>query len=305
MPTFLIIGAVKSGTTSLYHYVGQHPEVFVSPVKETNFFAFCDGMPEYRDPWAVLLRQEWVRDLESYRRLFAPGTSSRARGEASPQYLFRPGTAERIHRHLPGVKLIAILRHPADAAFSSFMMRLRDGHEPYSDFRRAIDAEERGEREGWSFGEYVSRFYYYRQLSAYYSVFRREQIRVYLFEDLMTDPAGLLRDLFQFIDVKPDFLADTSIRLNRSGVIRNPLLRRVWHLSGPLRARVRPLLPPRLRRRAYRMVVRDIEKPRFDPALRRELAERYRDDIVRLQELIGRDLTAWLDPAETRDGGHL
>lgn len=101
MPTFLIIGAAKSGTTSLHQYLDQHPDVFMSPVKETNYFAFCDGIPEFQGPWAGLARQYSVMDLESYRRLFSAGASHRARGEASPQYLFRPGTAERIHRQLP------------------------------------------------------------------------------------------------------------------------------------------------------------------------------------------------------------
>lgn len=301
MPTFLIIGAAKSGTTSLYHYIGQHPDVFMSPVKETNFFAFCDGMPPFQDPWAVLLHQESVRDIETYRRLFSAAASFRARGEASPQYLLRPGTAERIYRYVPEAKLIAILRHPAYAAFSSFMMRLRDGHEPYRDFRQAIEAETRGERQNWSFGNYLSRFSYYEQLSEYYSVFPGEQIRVYLFEDLMTEAPELFRDLFQFIDVTPDFIPDTSVQLNRSGVIRNPVLRWLWHLSSPVRARTRPFLPDRLRRRAYNIVVREIEKPPYDPALRRQVAELYRDDIVRLQELIGRDLTAWLDHADVAE----
>lgn len=298
MPTFLIIGAAKSGTTSLHDYLGQHPEVFMSTVKETNFFAFCDGFPQFQDQWAGLLRRNSVTDPESYRRLFSAGRSHPARGEASPKYLIYPGTAERIHRYLPEVKLIAILRHPADAAFSSFMNRTRDGHEPYHDFRRAIEAEMRGERQNWSYGNYLSKFYYSRQLSEYYSLFPREQIRVCLFDDLEADPVGLLRDLFQFIGVTRDFTPDTSVRLNRSGVIRSTVIRKLWNLSSPIRARIHPFLPRRLRKRAYQIVVRDVGKPPYDPALRRQIAQLYRDDIIRLQELIRRDLTAWLEPAE-------
>lgn len=300
MPTFLIIGAAKSGTTSLHQYLDQHPDVFMSPVKETGFFAFCDGIPQFQGPWAELLRQKSVMDPQSYRRLFSAGASHRARGETSPQYLFHLGTAKRIRRYLPGARLIAILRHPADAAFSAFMMRRRDGHEPLQDFRQAIEAETRGERQNWSFGNYVSRFCYYQQLSEYYSLFPREQIRVYLFDDLKADPVGLFRDLFQFIGVSPDFTPDMSIRLNRSGVIRNPVIRKLWNLSSPVRSRTRPFLPDRMRRRAYQAVVRNLEKPPYDPALRRRVVELYRDEIVRLQELIGRDLTGWLDVAEAR-----
>lgn len=298
LPTFVIIGAAKSGTTSLHHYLDQHPEVFMSPVKETNFFTFCDGIPQFQGPWAKLLRQTSITDPDGYRRLFAAGAGYRARGEASPRYLMFPGTAERMHRHVPDAKLIAILRQPADAAFSAFMMRLRDGHEPRDDFRQAIEDERRGERSNWSFGNYRSRFFYYRQLSPYYAVFPREQIRVYLFEDLQATPTALFRDLFGFIGVATDFNPDTSVRLNRSGVIRNPVLRGMWNRSSGVRARVRPLLPHRLRRRAYQAVVRDLEKPRYDPALRSELSNVYREDILQLQDLIQRDLTAWLEQPE-------
>lgn len=173
--------------------------------------------------------------------------------------------------------------------------RLRDGHEPLHDFRQAIEAERRGERKNWSFGNYVSRSGCYRQLSEYSSIFPREQIRIYLFDDLIEDSAGLFRDLFQFIGVTPDFIPDMYLRLNRSGMIRNPILRRLWHLSSPVRARTRPFLPERLRRRVYQIVVRDIAKPTYDPALRRQLVELYQADIVRLQELIRRDLSAWLE----------
>lgn len=303
MPTFLIIGAAKSGTTSLHHYLDQHPQVFMSPIKETNFFAFCNGIPQFRGPWAGLLRQTSVTDLEDYQRLFSAGASQRARGEASPRYLMYPGTAGRIRRYVPDAKLIAILRHPADAAFSAFMMRLRDGHEPYDDFRQAIEAEVRGERQAWSFGNYLSSFCYSQQLSAYFSLFPRDQIRVYLFDDLKADPVRLLRDIFQFIDVTPDFIPDRSIQLNRSGVVRNPVLRALWNRSGPVRARVRAFLPNRMRRRAYQIVVRNLVKPRFEPRLRRQLVDLYRDDIIQLQELIRRDLTGWLDRTEATSSG--
>jgi hypothetical protein len=216
--------------------------------------------------------------------------------------MVHPGTAARIHRYVPEVKLVAILRHPADRAFSAFTMRVRDGLEPCQSLREAIADQSRRDREGWAIGGYVSRGFYCRQLRPYYSLFPREQIRVYLFDELKRDPVGLLRDLFAFIGVSSDFIPDLSARLNRSGVIRNPVVRTLWTRSNPLRDLVRPLLPERVRRGAFRLLIREVEKPPPDPELHQELTELYREDILCLQELIGRDLTAWLEGVEERSG---
>src|SRR5881628_1693582 len=119
LPNFLIIGAAKSGTTSLYQYLRQHPEVYMSAVKETNWFAY-EGQ---RDSWYS------VRTAEEYERLFDGVTVQRAIGEASPQYMKSAVAAKRIAARLPGVRLVAILRDPIDRAYSGYLNSLRDAME--------------------------------------------------------------------------------------------------------------------------------------------------------------------------------
>jgi len=153
MPNFLIIGAPKSGTTSLAQYLGQHPEVYISPKKEPYFFAFENEQVDFLGPGIQgkdhIINSAVVVDLEEYRRLFQGVSNEVAIGEASTLYLSFPKAAERIKYHIPDVKLIAILRDPADRAYSGFMHSLRDNCEPIADFAQALAAEEERIKLNW------------------------------------------------------------------------------------------------------------------------------------------------------------
>jgi hypothetical protein len=120
MPNFLLIGSQSAGTTSVYNYLKQHPEVYVSPIKETNFFVH-DG----QNPDCVPHLSPGVTSLAAYRALFQGAFDRKAVGEASPLYLVDPRAAERIRHHIPKAKLIAILRDPAERAHTAYWMRVR------------------------------------------------------------------------------------------------------------------------------------------------------------------------------------
>jgi hypothetical protein len=236
-----------------------------------------------------------VYDIEQYARLFDGRTDEIAIGEASPRYLGIEGTAARIKRSLPAVKLVAILRNPADRAFSAFSMRKRDGWEPCETIEQAIADERRRLAENWGGGIYLQNGFYARQLRPYYDLFDRRQIRVYLYEDLVSAPNRLFDDLFRFLGVDPQFRPETTRRLNVSGVIKNPVLRAAWTRTHGLQRMVRPLMPKPTRQRISRFFT-GLEKERlqFAPAQRARLVYYYHDDIRQLQGLIGRDLSAWL-----------
>ena len=298
LPNFLIIGAGKAGTTSVHEYLKQHPEVFVSAIKETNFFVYDGQNP-------LMLQQTPssdfpVRTVEDYGALFRDAAGARAIGEASPKYLLDPRAAERIRHRLPGVRLIVMLRHPVERAYSSYSMYVRDRYERRS-FTQAIADEDHGRHDGAvRFGQkhYLGSGYYARQLRVYFHLFDRSQIAIHLFEDLKADAAGLMRRLFDFLEVEGSFVPDTRLRHNSSGKPRNRLLRPLLHKS-PLTQAARRLLPGPLLRRAeaIQQAWRDGSAqaaPSLPPEIRASLIARYRDDILELQDLIGRDLTRWL-----------
>ncbi len=295
LPNFFVIGAAKGGTTSLHRYLGQHPQIFMSSRKETNFFA-VEGRPNYGGPQdRSIINRDIIWRERDYRRLFRHVRDELAVGDASPRYLYTPGTARRIQNRIPEARLFAVLRQPAERAHSHFVMARRDGLEPCATLEEALADEPRRRRSNWAWGRYLEQGFYARQLSEYYAHFPREQIRVFLFEDLCNDPQGLFRQVFEFLGVEEDFPIDTSRRENVSGTLANPILRFLWTRTHPPRRLIRPLLPKRLRGLVSRFVIsRRLQRVPLEPDLRRRLTALYRDEILELQTMIDRDLSAWL-----------
>lgn len=295
LPNFLVIGAAKAGTTSLHRYLGQHPQIFMSRLKETNFFAL-EGKPRFGGPHdRSIVNRDMIWRERDYRRLFRHVRGELAIGEASPRYLYTPGTARRIRSRIPEARLLAVLRQPAERAHSHFVMRCRDGFEPCATLEEALADGPRRRRLNWASGRYLEQGFYARQLSEYFDNLPSDQVRVFLFEDLCNDPQGLLRQIFEFLGVDEDFPIDTSRRENVSGTLANPILRLLWTRTHPPRRLIRPLLPKRLRGLVSRFVIsRPLYRVPLEPGLRRRLTELYRDDILELQKMIDRDLSAWL-----------
>ena len=304
MPNFLIIGAMKSGTTSIYYYLKQHPQIYMSPVKEPNFFALEGEKLEFNGPEGQAVVNGWICEeatttVEEYRALFLGASNESAIGEASPWYLYSPEAPDRIRRYIPEAKLIAVLRNPADRAYSAFLQFVRDGREPLKDFAQALEAEEERKRKNWKWiWHYRNMGFYYTQLKRYYDIFEREQIRVYLYEDLIDDPIGVLRDIFRHLGVDDTFTAlDTSRRLNVSGIPKSRALFTLMNRPNPVKAFLKPLFPKRLHRHIS-MAIQNInllEPPPLRQEVRRELIKVYRQDILKLQDLIQRDLSGWLE----------
>jgi hypothetical protein len=298
LPNFFVIGAAKSGTTSLYSYLGQHPEVYISPIKEPHFFFALEGeQPDFRGPGDRELLSRAVTGIEEYRALFAGVTDEKAVGEASPGYLYSPEAAGRIRRRVPKARLIAILRHPADRAYSAYLHLVRDGLEPLG-FSEALEEEEARVRDGWSpTWQYRRMGFYHGQLERYYDLFGRQQVGVYLYEELSEDPVGLVQDIFRFLGVDDAFVPDVSHRRNVSSTIRKSnALVSVVTKPNPLKTVARAVLPAKLRKRiSANLLHRNLGKaPPMPEEVRKKLVEVYREDVKKLGGLIGRDLSGWL-----------
>lgn len=307
-PNFVIIGAAKSGTTAVWHYLKQHPKIYMSPLKHTRFFAFevenpgfIGPPPKQRGPTAQNPGMPYaITDIDVYHALFDGVRDEVAVGEASHSYLYQPRAAERIRGYAPGMKLIAILRNPADRAFSHYRQMVRDGREPIDDFVRALDEEGARVRDNWwpDF-HYVQIGLYHAQLQRYFDLFRRDQIKIYLYEDLNSNPSGVLQDVFRFLGVDDTFVPEATVRYNASGIPKNETL----HLILQKLRRFRPVAQRVVPETQYRHLLslgsnlhnRNLTKPRLSPELRkRVIAEYFREDILELQRLIQRDLSAWL-----------
>jgi hypothetical protein len=297
MPNFLLIGAAKCGTTALYEYLKQHPEIYFSPAKEPRFFAL-DGQPlNFGGPGHERANRVSINDLATYQALFDGVRAEKAFGEASPLYISHPRAPERIQHYVPDMKMIAILRDPVERAYSGYLMHVANGTETLP-FEEAIEDEPRRIRENWPGGYYVKTGLYAEQLQRYYDRFDREQLRVYLNEDLQERTEEMLNDIFGFLGVDEAFCPDVSIRHNPSGLPKSKLVHAIigkrYTKRRTLKNRIKPYLPDSLVRTVTRLRDRNLYKPSLDPEKRAWLLPRFRDDILRLQEMIDRDLSHWL-----------
>lgn len=297
LPNFLVIGAARSGTTSLHHYLSSHPEIYMSPVKEPNYFAYDGERFEFRElapGWRELARLS-VTDLQAYQELFRNVSGEKGIGEISPSYMRSPGAAERIRATIPDARLVAVLRDPAERAFTNYLGRLRDGTEQSADPYGAIGGALRGEGPVWRSELYIDLGCYHARLRPYFERFDRKQIRIYLFEDFVHDAGTVLRDLFSFLGVDPTFVPDTSLVHNPTGTIDNPVIRFAWTSTRALRVRLGPWVPEPARRAAWSLLRRNLTRPTLPPDLRAALVEHYRPDVLELEKLLDRDLSAWLE----------
>ncbi|MGB7417340.1 MAG: sulfotransferase [Thermosynechococcaceae cyanobacterium] len=295
LPNFLIIGAAKSGTTALHTYLEQHPQVYMTPEKETNFFAF-DGVDlHFRGPGDSAINSFSITSAKDYAAQFANVTDETAIGEACPLYLYHPEAPARIQASIPDAKLLVILRSPVDRAHANFLHLVRDGREPHQDFAHALEDEQRRIQENWEwFWHYRQQGYYSAQLQRYCDRFSADQLKVYLYEDLTQSPETLLQDIFQYLEVDSSFMPDMTIRPNKSGMPKNRLMHRILTQPNPLKSMLKPLFPDHLRQKIQHQ---NLGKPQISPGVRQSLAALYQDDILRCQDLIQRDLSAWLATA--------
>jgi hypothetical protein len=273
LPNFIVIGPGKTGTTWLYECLKAHPGIGLARnTKETIFFADFYG-----------------RGLAWYEKFFE-GLAQPAVGEVSNTYFFTPEAPARIARDLPDVKLIAFLRNPVERIQSLYLFRLRNGLVTGS-LEDAIAADPK----------MVEQNFFDEHLARYLALFPREKMFIALFDDLKSDPRGLLRQIYAFLGVDPDFVPPAAReRVLEASAPRNAglfhLLKRfaLWLRRNDFH---RLLTWAKTNALVMKTLTRPIaanEKPVVAPGTRARLAALYRPHIEKTQALIGRDLGAWL-----------
>ncbi len=273
LPNFLIIGAMKAGTTSLAAWLREHPEVFIPSEKELHFFD---------NPHRYEAGEEW------YRAQFAAGAGKPAIGEATPGYMAHPDVPDRMAKLLPDVRMIAILRHPAERIYSQFLHLRAIGREKRP-LAQVVDEELAGTAP--PFGFYLARGRYLEQIRKLHGLFPPSALMVMLFEDLASDASGVYGDACRFLGV------DDGYRPDNLGKTYNPRMRvrSVRLREAVLKARLKRRIP---RSWAWRINAMNVRPDRstyepMDPELRRRLVQAYADQIAGLEQLLGRDLSSW------------
>src|SRR6266568_4357611 len=189
VPNFIIIGAQKGGTTSLYRYLIEHPNIAPIYVKEPHFFDiyYHKGLGWYRSHFPTAVEKYYARCVEKHDLIT---------GEASPYYLFHPSAAQRVAKTLPKAKLIALLRNPIDRAYSQYQHQLRQPGE-----EERLRQNEKYASFNHRHYSYLARSTYINQLPAWLDIFPREQLLILKSEDLYADPASIVKQTLEHLSV--------------------------------------------------------------------------------------------------------
>lgn len=292
----------RCGTTSLYHYLKEHPDVFMSRVKEPSFFlAQSQPVPEKGIGDDA---RDYCRDWDDYVRLFEKSEGCRAVGEASADNLYHADKViPHIHRHLGDPKIIISLRDPVERAFSAYTFLISERRE-FLSFEDGLAQEEKRRREGWRhIWFYKEAGFYFRCVKAYLENF--SSVTVCLFDDLKMRPVPLVQDLYRFLGVDPSFVPDVTVRYKASGIPRSQAINRLFEEPSRLRSLARAVGTLLLKEDGWikwrdRLKARTYARAGMKPETRARLEAAFSEDILELQELIGRDLSAWLG---SRDNG--
>lgn len=308
-PNFFVIGAAKSGTTSLHRYLDEHPDIHMSCIKEPHFF--CRDIQTgnfseiYRksvdfDLKTYLARSKrekrhiaHVLQKEDYLSLFRDVRKEKAVGECSTGYLYSEVAAKEIRKAVPHAKIVMVLRNPVERAFSHYLADLRMGTVAAGTFGEALEFDFNRKRKGWGVSSlYVEIGLYYRQVKRYLDVFPEESVKILFFEDFRDDPGKAMSELYAFLGVDRNFTPNLAIRYNSALVPRWRGLFRLIELSGVKRMAKKSLSPGWIEGlRPLMFINGDRLKP--TPEEVRYASAFFRDDISLLSELLGKDLSRW------------
>jgi hypothetical protein len=285
-PNFYIVGAVKSGTTSLYAYLKQHPQVFLPAMKEPHFFTEPHPAPEQ----AHLI--QYVATLKEYQHLYRGADRFPRIGDASPSYLWCPEAAERIYRVRPDAKIIVILRDPVQRAYAQYLMDFNEGvlNKP---FMTALQHDWNRADKGWGVSQlYLELGQYTQQILRYQRRFGAQQVHICLLEDLKRNPLQVLKGIGEFLDIDQTIMGQLQInaahnahRLPRGNWVRtlasNPATRYIGEY----------LFPRQWGEYIWQhLFLRKGRKPAMDLEAQRFLQTFYESEIQHLEVLMARPL---------------
>ncbi len=294
LPDFLIVGTARGGTTSLFHYLGQHPAIYFPRQKEPFFFNYM-GRPTGTIGDSDF-QEAIVSKLPDYLALFENAGENQLCGEGSTTYLYDYKTVIPNIKQLYGdrykdLKIVAVLRNPAQRAFSHYMYFIRRNKEDllFSDSLKPEVIQERLKLNPTY--DYFGFGLYYEQIKAYKEEF--PHFKVCLIEDMKTDTEAFTREMFRFLGLDP-VPVDTAFAANPSGYPKNSLSKlflKIYSGSKALRNVAGTLFPQGLK---HKVLGRLLKKGAMSSDIHNSLIDAYEQDVLRLGELLGRDLSHWL-----------
>jgi hypothetical protein len=313
LPNFFIAGAPKAGTTSFYHHLDSHPQIYMSPIKEPSYFASELRIENFSPEWQLQFRsenaalQKYLRgpmttkrfggpvvEWEDYLKLFRNVRDEIAIGEASVSYLWSETAARNIASRIPDAKIILVLRNPVDRAFSQYLQAVSSGLMRAS-FREQSAAGIRTRLKQFGvLNPFLEFGMYYQQVKRYLDLFPREHVLIHIYEEMRGNSEEAMARTFRFLGVGAGLALKSPVRFMEPRVPRMMMLGHglkkfgIWQKAGRI-------VPDSLRPALRKAVNRPRASLKISPEDRAYLQSHYREDIIRLEGLLQRKLSFWLE----------
>lgn len=289
LPNFFIVGAPKAGTTSLYYYLKRHPEVFMSAVKEPNFFSYEETVRQN-----LYHKEKGVGTLEEYKKLFASANGHhKAIGEASVSYLFYPGVAEKIKCMVPGARIIISLRNPVERAYSHYYMEHKLGYVSES-FEDIVFRKSKHHHADLFYQQFVELGLYYQQVKRYLDAFGKDQVKIFIHDDLTDKLEIMILAVFDFLGIDKTHIPSLEGRYNTYSIPRNSFFRKLYSQKG-LRTFAKKLVPSEKVEAIKSIFLTRDKKADKNKASVDELKRIFTPDIKELEKLLNRNLCSWYE----------
>ena len=281
IPNFFIVGAPKAGTTSLYEYLSRHPEVYMpDTIKEPDYFSHEEILQQQ-----LYYKTTHITDPGEYKALFAGVKDQKAVGEASVSYLFYPGTAQKIYDFNPKAKILISLREPVERAYSHYLMDARLGLLEGS-FEDIVFRKIKHKHADMYYQQIVSLGEYAGQITRYLTLFGPDQVKVLFYDDLKADPKGVMKSIFNFLEIDENFFIDTSLKFNAYAAPKNMLIEKMYKMHH-LRSAVSQMIPEGLKHALRNSFFKKGKKPEISDKARAFLEAHYRNDIKKVGDITG------------------
>ncbi len=285
-PNFFLVGAPKSGTTSLFYYLTGHPDVYMCPVKEPNYFSY-----PYIQRQNLYYTTSNVTSLNEYESLFDHVQNEKIVGEASVSYLFYKNVSARIKNSVPNAKVIILLRDPVERGFSHYLMDHRLGFIS-SSFEDVIYKRSSSPLLHLYYQQVVELGIYFHQVKRYVDSFGFEKVKIFLSEDLKNNNSSVMASVCEFLEIDPHIPLDSEKQYNVYRRPRNRIVRSLYSIKL-LRSAGRSVIPVTSLDTIKNFFLIKEKKPELSPETRKYLVNFYKKDILKLSDFIGRDLSAW------------
>jgi len=285
---FFIVGTPKAGTTSLYYYLEEHPEIYMSPIKETNHFSYKEIKEQ-----GLYYNVDYVITPEAYQDQFSGLTNEKAVGEASVSYLFYASVPAQIKAYNPEARIIIVLRNPVDRGFSHYLMDKRLGFVSNTLEEIVDTGHDKNSQLNLFYQQFISLGCYYEQVKRYLDTFGKNQVRVFLYEDIQSDIDEVVKQIYTFLSVNDKYQPATDRKHNVFLAPKGLFIKKLYTFK-PVRKVVKKLFGGPLQDKIKQVFFEREKKPILSPALKVKMQAIFKDDITKTAQLINRDLSHWL-----------